>query len=89
MLGACIGQGHIADSCQELARHKINLAGVQEVRCDKGGTVRAADNTMLFYGKGNEIHQFGAGFVLHHRISPVKRVEFLSDRMSYIVMRGS
>jgi len=31
-------------------------------------------------GKGNE-------FVVHHRIvSAVKRVEFVSDRMSYVVM---
>ena len=31
----------------------------------------------------------GAGFFVHHRIvSAVKRVEFVSDRMSCIVMRG-
>jgi len=29
------------------------------------------------------------GFFVHYRIvSPVRRVEFVSDRMSYIVMRG-
>ena len=31
----------------------------------------------------------GKGFFLHHRIvSAVKRVEFVSDRMSYIVLRA-
>jgi hypothetical protein len=31
----------------------------------------------------------GTGFFVHHRIvSSVKRVGFLSDRMSYIVLRG-
>jgi len=33
--------------------------GVQEVRWDKGGTVRAGDYNYL-YGKGNENHQLRA-----------------------------
>ena len=62
--------------------------GVQEVRRDKGGTVRAGDYN-FFYGKGNENHQLGTGFFVHQRIaSTVKRVEIVSDRVSYIVMRG-
>jgi hypothetical protein len=38
---------------RELARCKLDLMGAQEVRWDKGGTVRAGDCT-FFYGKGNE-----------------------------------
>jgi len=62
--------------------------GVQEVRWDKGGAVRT---DFFFYGKEHENQLLGIGMFVHHRIVlAVKRVEFFSDRMSYIyiVLRG-
>jgi exonuclease III len=73
---------------RELGKYKLELVGVQEVRWEKGGTERAEDYT-FFYGQGNGDHQLGTGFFVHKRIlSAVTTVEFISDRMSYIILRG-
>ena len=80
--------GSLTATARELARYKLDLVGLQEVRWDKGGTVGAGDYNYL-YGKGNENHQLGTGFFVHQRrASAVKRVEFVSDRLSYIDLRG-
>ena len=47
--------GSLIAVARELARYKLDLVGVQEVRWDKEGTVKAGDYS-FFYGKGNENH---------------------------------
>jgi hypothetical protein len=73
---------------RELGKYNLNLVGAQEVRWDRGGTERA-ENYTFFYGAWNEDHQLRTGLFVHKRIiSAVRRVEFVSDRMSYIILRG-
>jgi exonuclease III len=80
--------GSLLTDSEELSEHKLDLVGVQEVRWESGGTKLTGKYT-FFYWKGNENHELGTGFFVYKRIiSAVKGVEFVSDRMLYIILRG-
>jgi hypothetical protein len=64
--------------------------GVQDVRWEGSGTEPAGEYT-FFYGNGNENKELDTDFFFFvHKgiISAVKRVQFVSDSMSYIILRG-
>ena len=70
---------------RELAKYRLDLVGVQEIRLDGNGISPIGDY-MLYYGRGNNNHQLRTGFFVHNRIkSAVKKVEFISDRLSYLI----
>jgi hypothetical protein len=49
---------------------------------------RTSRQIYIFQWRGNENLELGTGFFVHKRIiTAVKRVEFVSDRMSYIILR--
>ena len=59
--------GSLIAAARELARYKLDLVGVQEVRWDKQSTVKSR-GLYSFLWKGNKIHQLGTGFSVHQRI---------------------
>jgi hypothetical protein len=77
--------GSLMTVARELAKYKLDLVGIQEVRWEKAGTVRAREYTFSM-AKGRKIINWEQVFL--YTRSAIKRVEFVSDRMSYIVLRG-
>ena len=56
---------------------------VQEVRSGECG-LESTEDFSVFYGEKYENHKLGTGLFVHKiNKSTVKRVEFLSDRVSY------
>jgi hypothetical protein len=67
----------------QIRRVAANILNKQSWTADKSWS------SSYFYGKGNENHEFGTRFFVCKRIiSAVKRDEFVSDRMPYIILRG-
>jgi len=80
--------GSLTTAAREIAKYNLDLVGIQKVRWEEGGTARGEDYTFID-GKENEYKQLRTGFFVQRRlVLAVTREEFVSDRMSYIVLSG-
>jgi hypothetical protein len=69
-----------AAESREIARHKLDLGGVLEVKWENGGMVRAGA-IFFFLWKENKNHQLETGFFVHHkRLTAFKTAVSVSDR---------
>jgi len=77
--------GSLTTIAKELEIYKLPLMGVQMFRWDKGGTVKVGD--YIFSMEMKRKSSIRSKIFVHRRIVPaVKTAEFVSDRMSYIVL---
>jgi exonuclease III len=79
--------GSLMTVSRELPRYRLDLVGVQEVKWEGSGTVPAGEYTFCME-RGMRTMNWVQVFVHKRIISAVKRVEFVSDRTSYIILRG-
>jgi hypothetical protein len=88
-VGSLYRAGSLVVVSEELSKCKLDLVGVQEARWEGGGTKPAGEYT-FFYGKGNDNCDLCTVFFFLYKriISAVKGVESVSDRMSYVILRG-
>jgi hypothetical protein len=76
----------LKSEARKSATYKTNAVRVDEVRWDKGG-IEPSGHCMLFfwYGNWSENHELRAEvFVL---TLVVKRLEFVSDKISYMILK--
>jgi hypothetical protein len=73
---------------KELSKCKLNLVGVHEIRWEGGGTEPAGEYTFFFMERGKKIMNWVQVFVHKVIISAVESDDYVSDRMSYIILRG-
>lgn len=63
--------------------------GIQDVRCNEGGT-ELADDCTSFHGNENLYHYLETVFSQSKETTTeIKQVESVSDRLSYPTLRGS
>ena len=80
--------GAVVGIVKEVGRYNLDIVRLQEVRLP-GEEKRNYGTYTLFHGKGNVNHAAGTGFLVSNKIkSTVKEVNYISDRLSYLRMKG-
>ena len=69
--------GSITTAAREIAIYKLDLVDVQEVRG------HGKSSGLIFLWKRKKIVNWEQDFLHHRKVSAVKRVEFVNDRVSY------
>jgi hypothetical protein len=80
--------GSMKTVARELGKYKLDLVGVQEVRCEESGTERGDYYTPFLWRRELKL-SVRSRFFTHKGIIPaVRRVDFVRDRITYTTIRG-
>lgn len=81
------GAGSLTSAERELAQYNLDLVGARVVRWNKGGM--KPEDDFNYAEERNADHPLGTVFFVKNGMrSSVKRVTFVSDRITYVILRG-
>ncbi|XP_076036014.1 uncharacterized protein LOC143021974 [Oratosquilla oratoria] len=60
--------GNAKEIIEELSRHNIQIAALQEIRWPQQREVKIGSYTILYSGKYDGVHELGVGFCIHYKV---------------------
>lgn len=81
--------GALRNINSEIAKYKLHIVALQEIRWLGNGNVQAENATVFYSGTNSNRHEKGVGIVVNNTILPcIKKFEAVNERICYIHIAG-